>query len=159
MINDQFFQNAINDNKTKSAILNNYKELVTEEKKLHRNRGKSLALRANAAVNFLSRAIPINDKKYDGMNDKNVVESESGESIEGERGDGAKAHSERDSNAPDEHMDFVDSSIEINKQKTESMVKAKRVTKVEELLRKSQVNALQMNKDDLDKMYNLELGG
>jgi len=31
------------------------------------------------------------------------------------------------------------------------------MTKVEDLLRKSQTNAFQMNEEDLDKMYNLKL--
>ena len=33
------------------------------------------------------------------------------------------------------------------------------MTKVEDLLRKSQTNAFQMNKDDLDKKYNLKVTG
>lgn len=33
MINDQFFQSAIHDNKTKNAILDNYRELISEEKR------------------------------------------------------------------------------------------------------------------------------
>lgn len=36
-------------------------------------------------------------------------------------------------------------------------IRAKRMTKVEDLLRKSQTNAFQMNEEDLDKIYNLNM--
>lgn len=41
----------------------------------------------------------------------------------------------------------------------ETQVRARRVTKVDDLLRRSQTNAFQMNKEDLDQLYNLEVPG
>ena len=53
MINDQYFQSTINDNKTKNAILQNFKEIIQEEKQSRYEQNKSIALKSNKAVNFL----------------------------------------------------------------------------------------------------------
>jgi hypothetical protein len=154
-INELFVKDAISNNYTRKNIVKHYNDIIQEESINVQRTNKSLALKL-APMSYLSRVnFAVADKKKKNPN----VAADKHPDVSNSLNFDESIHQDEPAN---DDMEFQEQQMKVIVEETPREKEKpsrinRKITKVKDLLKESQENALHMNKADLDKMFNLQM--